>query len=598
MNIKWNLQLLLTSEDLEYTESLKKQVRNAWQEFINKWLNNTEYLTNPETLRQALDEYSTLSEKYGIDSGLGFYFELKDALQQGEPSIKAHINKIDEFATNLANDLQFFTHRLSKVDLSMQKIFLNAPVLAEYKHFLERLFKESKYLLTEEQEKVVALLSKPAKYNWSQMVESFIANDSEEVLTEEGNIEKRPVSLIGPMIDTRNVAVRDSAFEALLKIRERWAPLAENEINSILEYKRNSDQLRGYEIPEASRHLADDIDTEVVNAMVESVSSKFSVIQDYFKFKADLVNKKQLKAHEALLGLEYLDENVDPNNVKEYTLDQAVDLVADVMRNLDPEFEQIYRKFFKEGRVDVYPTKGKVNGAFCASVSKSLPVYILLNFTGKIQDCLTLAHEMGHGINDELMRVQNEINYGTVLSTAEVASTFMEDFVWQKIYNDSNEEQKFILLMQKIEDDIGTIFMQVACYMFEQNLHSKFREHGYLSKEDISEIFLNSFAPLYGDAIDFKPTKYKWVSWTHIRTYFYVYSYASGLLISKSLQNSVKKDPKFIRKVKEFLSAGTSKSPKDIFLDLGIDITKKEFWDNGIQEIEDLINQAKQLKSK
>lgn len=152
--------------------------------------------------------------------------------------------------------------------------------------------------------------------------------------------------------------------------------------------------------------------------------------------------------------------------------------------------------------------------------------------------------------------------------------------------------------MQKIEDDIGTIFMQVACYMFEQNLHSKFREHGYLSKEDISEIFLNSFAPLYGDAIDYKPTKYKWVSWTHIRTYFYVYSYASGLLISKSLQNSVKKDPKFIIKVKEFLSAGTSKSPKDIFLDLGIDITKKEFWDNGLKEIEDLINRAKQLKSK
>ena len=598
MNTQWNLQLLLSSEDPEYIDQLKKQVANAWEQFIQKWETNTEYLTNPDVLKLALDEYSKLSEEFGLDLGLGFYLELKDALKQGNPEVKANINKIDEFTTNLSNQIQFFQIRISKIDESKQKAFLENPILNEYKHFLERLFQESKHLLTEDQEKVVALLSKPAKYNWSQMVESFIANDTEKVLTEEGNIEKRPVSLIGPMLDTKNKAVRDSAYKALLKIRERWAPLAENEINSILEYKRNSDLLRGFQTSESSRHLADDIDSDVVNAMVESVTAKFNIIQDYFKFKADYLGKKKLKAHEALLGIEYLDDKIDSSNIKEFTLEEAVNLVGEVMKNLDPEFEQIYNKFFEESRVDVYPAKGKMNGAFCASVGKKMPVYILLNFTGKMQDCLTLAHEMGHGINDELMRIQNELNYGTVLSTAEVASTFMEDFVWQKIYKESSDEQKFILLMQKIEDDIATIFMQVACYTFEIKLHASFKEKGYLSKEQISEIFLAAFAPLYGSIIDFEPTKFKWVSWPHIRTYFYVYSYASGLLISKSLQNSVKNNPEYINKVKEFLRAGTSKSPKDIFLNLGIDITKKEFWDKGLNEVEDLINQAKALKVK
>lgn len=598
MKTQWDLTKLISSEDPEFIENLKSQIESAWNEFIQKWEKNNDYLFDPSTLKVALDEYEALTVKYGIDGGLSYYFELKDALEQGNSNTKAQINKIEEFTSNLVNKIQFFSHRISKIDKADQQKFLESDELKEYKHFLERSFEESAYLLTEDQEKIVNLLSKPAKYNWTQMVESFLANDQERVLTEEGTYEKRPLALIGPMMDTKNENVRESAFKAILKIRSRWASIAENEINSILEYKRNSDLLRGFKTPEASRHLSDDIDSEVVNSMVESVTSKYSVIQDYFRFKAKILGKNKLKAQEAMLGIEYLDKTIDSSRIKAFTLDQAVELVGSVMKSLDPEFENIYNDFFDEGRVDVFPKKGKVNGAFCASVHKNQPVYILLNFTGKMQDCLTLAHEMGHGINDVLMRNQNELNYGTVLSTAEVASTFMEDFVWQKIYSEADDEQKFVLIMQKIEDDIGTIFMQVACYTFEQNLHQEFRKLGYLSKEMISTIFIDSFKPLYGNSVDFKKTKDKWVSWTHIRSFFYVYSYASGLLISKSLQKSVKDNPDFINKVKDFLSAGTSQSPKDIFNNLGIDITKKEFWNNGLDEIEELIIQAKELAKK
>ena len=598
MNTEWNLKLLLTSEDSNTIQNIKEEVRTKWDEFTKKWGNNKNYLEDPIVLKQALDEYEALHANYGMDKGLSYYFELKDSLDQGNSNTKTQINKIDDFISKLSNQIQFFTHRISKVDEAKQHVLLNAAELQDYRHFLERLFQESKHLLTEDQEKIITLISKPATYNWRQMVEAFVANDEEEVLTEEGKLEKRPMSQIGPMIDTRNIEVRESAVNALYKIRERWSNVSENEINSLLEYKKNIDLLRNFERPDSGRHLADDIDTEVVDAMIESVVSKFSIIEEYFKFKAKLIKKDVLQAHEALLGIEYLDESIDVSNIKKYSFEEAVELVSKVMGNLDSEFKQIFEDFFNEGRVDVYPQKGKVNGAFCASVHKTQPVYILLNFTGKLQDCLTMAHEMGHGINDILMRKQNELNYGTVLSTAEVASTFMEDFVWQEIVKEANDEQKFVLIMQKIDDDIGTIFMQVACYTFEQNLHKQFREKGYLSKAEISEIFLNSFSNLFGRAVEYSKTKYKWVTWTHIRTFFYVYSYASGLLISKSLQNSVKNNPKFISKVKEFLSAGTSKSPKDTFMDLGIDITQKEFWINGLKEVEDLINTAKELAIK
>lgn len=595
MKTSWDLSLILKSENSEELEKILKDVKKSWLDFKSKWEPRSDYLNDPKVLLESLIEYENLLETYGFDGGIHYYFELKDSIEQGNKSVKANINKVIEFSITIQNDIQFYSHRLSKVDLEKQETFLKDPTLKNYKHFLFRVFQEAKYLLSEEEEKVVNLLYKTSKYNWTQMVENFIVADQEEVLTEDGSVQKLPLSVIGPMIETKNQEVRESAYNAVLNIRSRWSEIAENEVNSILEYKKLMDTLRKYDRPESSRHLADDIDTEVVDAMVKSVSDNFSIVSDFFSFKKNLLQKEKLKAYESLLGVEFLDNRIDSSSIKTFTFEEMKNLVGDVMNDLDEEFYKIYTNFFEQGRVDVYPKIGKSNGAFCTSSGKRNPTYILLNFTGKMQDCFTLAHETGHGINDVLARNQSELNFGTVLSTAEVASTFMEDFVWSRLYKEAVGIDKFVMLMQKIEDNIATIFIQVACYMFEQQLHIKFREKGYLSKEDISEIFLASFKTLYGDSVEIETTKLKWVTWSHIRTFFYVYSYASGLLISKSLQASVKKDKNYIKNVKEFLSSGTSQSPRDIFMNLGIDITKSDFWDSGLNEIKDLIEEAKEL---
>src|SRR5690606_34227717 len=149
-------------------------------------------------------------------------------------------------------------------------------------------------------------------------------------------------------------------------------------------------------------------------------------------------------------------------------------------------------KFVNEGLIDVYPRKGKRGGAFCAHHNKTLPTYILLNHTDKLRDVTTLAHESGHGINNEMMRKkQNSLNFSTPLSTAEVASTFMEDFVLTEVLkeNEEDEELRLGIMMMKLDDEISTIFRQIACINFERELHQKFREIGYLSKEAIGEMF-------------------------------------------------------------------------------------------------------------
>jgi oligoendopeptidase F len=213
---------------------------------------------------------------------------------------------------------------------------------------------------------------------------------------------------------------------------------------------------------------------------------------------------------------------------------------------------------------------------------------------------LTLAHELGHGINNELIKEkQNALNFGTPISTAEVASTFMEDFVLQEILKKADDDLRLSIMMMRLNDEVSTIFRQIACYRFEQQLHQDFRQKGYLSKDDIGKLFQKHMATYMGDAVEQSSgSENWWIYWGHTRSFFYVYSYASGLLISKSLQKSVKENSHFIGKVKEFLSAGLSSSPENIFRRLGIDITGKGFWDKGLDEVETLLQETMKLAGK
>jgi len=155
------------------------------------------------------------------------------------------------------------------------------------------------------------------------------------------------------------------------------------------------------------------------------------------------------------------------------------------------------------------------------------------------------------------------------------------------------------MMMQKLNDDISTIFRQIAAYRFEQELHAQYREKGYLSKEEIGLLFSKHMASYMGDGVSYDAgSENWWIYWSHIRSFFYVYSYSSGLLISKAMQRKLKQDPAFIAQVKTFLSAGTSAAPADLFAKMGIDIRGKNFWEAGIAETENLLTEAEALARK
>jgi len=585
---EWDFSPLTSGKSFE-------EKRKDWQEatdnFVKKWKLRGDYLEKPEVLKEALDEFETWSKNFGDWADEAVYYWLKTQLDQNNPELKAKFLKVEEFSKKVENEISFFELNISKIPGDKQKEFLESGKLKDYRHFLERLFAHSKYLLSESEEKIMNLKSTSAYASWVKMVAGFLAKEEALVLDEEGKYAKKTFADLFSLISDKDKKVRDKAAEAINAVLKKYADTAEVEINAILQDKKVNDEIRGYERPDKARHVADDIASEVVDSLVEAVMSRKDLSKRFYELKAKLLDLGRLAYHERNVPYGTLN--------KRYDYSEAAELVHKVLSNLDQEFGDIFKRLIENGQVDAFPKKGKAEGAFCSYSLKPHPTYIMMNYAGSINDISTMAHEFGHAINDEFMKRQNALNFGTPLSTAEVASTFMEDFVLQELMKSADDEMKLALMMEKLNKDISSIIRQISCYKFEQELHKEFREKGYLSKEEIGKLFQKYMADYMGDFVEQSPgSENWWIYWSHIRAYFYNYSYASGLIISKAMQSLVKKDKNNIEKVKKFLSDGTSKSPKEIFADLEIDITKKEFWIEGLGEIENLLKDTEELARK
>jgi len=588
----WDLTPLFKSDNDPIITNKRSEVIKETNKFVKKWEKRTDYLKDPKILKEVLDEYENWLRFYGALSQENYYFDLRHAVNQSDPKIKAKINKTEELVQKLQNEIQFFELRLAKIDPKTQKRFLAYKPLSPYKHFLEKLFEQQRYLLTELEEKIMNLKNTTSYTNWVRMTSTFLAKEERKVIDESGKKITNNFSEIVGLMNSQNKIARDSAADAFNDILKKHLDVAEHEINSVLQNKKINDELRSFDRPDKARHVGDDIETEVVDSLVAAVTKHFDLSKRFYKLKAALLGIPKLAYHE---------RNVEYGKIeKKYTYEEAVEILENVFGNLDKEFEDIFRRFVQEGRIDVYPQKGKVSGAFCTYGLLIHPTYALLNWTNKLNDVLTFAHELGHGIHFELAKnAQNALNFGTTIATTEVASTFTEDFVLEQLKKEADDELRLSLMMMKLNDEASTIFRQIAFYNFEKELHKEFRKVGYLSKKDIGKIFQKHMISYMGDFVEQSEGSENW--WTyvsHFRNFFYVYSYASGLLISKSLQASVKKDSNFIVKVKEFLAAGISDSPRNIFKKLGVEITDNKFWNNGLTEVATLLSETAVLAKK
>lgn len=264
-------------------------------------------------------------------------------------------------------------------------------------------------------------------------------------------------------------------------------------------------------------------------------------------------------------------------------------------------FLAILDDYLQNGKIDVYPRTGKRGGAFMTGNTGKIidPTFIFLNWTNTLNDVQTFAHEMGHACNYEMMKKTNKaLTWDGSYLTMESPSTFMEDFILEDILqNCTNKEEKLSILMKKLNDDTSSIFRQISLYLFELELHSEFRAKGYLSGTEIGELFSKHMANYMGNAVEkSEGSKNWWIYWSHIRYMFYVYSYAAGLLISKSMQKRLKDNPQFITNIKEFYASGMDKTPTETLAEkLQIDATKSDIWLEGLEQTSKNLEMAENL---
>ena len=358
-------------------------------------------------------------------------------------------------------------------------------------------------------------------------------------------------------------------------------------MNAVVLNKKISDELRGFKNPYSATVLGYENGEKSIINLVDTVTGSFGISNRFYKLK-----KKMLK----LNTMEYCDRSAKVGSTKKkISFKDAYEILHPIFKDADPEYAKILDSMLSNGQIDVYPKLGKTGGAYM-SASTNVPTVVLLNQTDDFKSLMTFAHEMGHAIHSELSKSQPVIYEGYVTPVAETASTFFEQMAFDVMFEKLNEKEKVVALHDKIQGDIETIFRQIAAFNFETELHNSIRAKGLLSADDIGELHNKHMSAYLGPAVKMqKIDGLNFVTWSHFRRFFYVYSYSYGQIISRALNDELKKDKNFGKQIKKFLSAGGSKSPDNIFKDIGIDTTKSDFFKNAVLSIEKDIIKLEQL---
>lgn len=580
MKTTWNLSLLYKDLRDPQVERDQKDADKRVAAFARKYRANKRHLKSPAALAKTLLEYEKL---IGLPAGkAGAYAAFRKELNVEDKEAEALGAKIEERSTKRANHIIFFTLELGKIPKVLQKRFLAARELAPYRYWLSELFDHAKHDLSEQEEKILNLFGDVSYGRWLQATENIL--NKKTVFFGGKDL---PLPEAEALVQTLPTEKRRKLYEGVRGVYESAGDIAEAEINAVYTSKKIEDELRGFPTPYEATIRGYQNDTESILALVEAVASGAPIAHRFYAVKAKLLGEKRLT---------YADRAARVGKAStKIPFAKAVTTVREVFGSLDASYADIFDRLLGNGQVDVFPKKGKGGGAFCSS-SVNMPTLVLLNHIENFESLKTLAHEMGHAIHAEKAKSQRPLYQGHPISTAETASTFFETAVLDAVIKTLPESERIIALHDKIQDNVATVFRQIACFRFEKELHEKIRADGYVPKEQIADLMNVHMGSYLGPTVKLeRGDGYFFAHWSHIRRFFYVYSYAYGQLISSALHRHLAKDPRFITKVDGFLLAGESQSPYDIFKSCGLDTKNPAIFREGLSAIEDDVRALERL---
>jgi len=364
--------------------------------------------------------------------------------------------------------------------------------------------------------------------------------------------------------------------------------------NTLAHDKSVEDRLRHFPNWLASRNLSNEASDESVMALIEAVRGRYDIPQRWYRLKAKLLGVERLADYDRAAPV--LPEEVT------FSYAQARELVLETYDAFSPEAGRVVRRFFDEHWVDAPVRPHKRGGAFCAYTVPSVHPYVLLNFTARRRDVLTMAHELGHGLHAALAQQQGVFHQSTPLTLAETASVFGEALTFGRMLEAADDDDaRLSLLADRIDGAIATVFRQMAMNRFEHLIHTGRRTDGELAADRMSELWVETQAELFGDSVEITEGYRTWWSYVphFINTPGYVYAYAYGQLLALSVyKRYLEEGHSFVPRYLGLLSAGGSRNPEELGAMVGIDLADPGFWDAGLKLVEEQLSAAEELAAR
>lgn len=536
-------------------------------------------------LYQAIVDLEQIEDLLGKLISYGF---LCFATQSNTPHIQQFFQMIQEKVTTISSHLIFFTLEINQItDDQIKKTYEDSQELCRYKPWLDnvRLFRD--YQLSPDLEKLFHEKSVTGRGAWARLFEETLAamqlNYEGQILTLAEVLDK---------LSDKDASVRQKGAKCLSEGLTAHLPLLTLVTNTLAKDKEIEDTWRKFPDPVASRNLANQVEGEVVEALIKTVKANYPRLSHrYYALKAKWLGQEKLN---------YWDRNAPLPEAEDQAIswDEAKDIVYKAYHNFSPELADIGQRFFTNNWIDVPPKPGKESGAFAHPTVPSLHPYLLLNYQGKLRDVMTLAHELGHGVHQILAAPQGPLLSDTPLTIAETASVFGEMLTFKALLEKTtNKDQRRSLLASKVDDMINTVVRQIAFYDFEYQVHTR-RRDGELTAEDLGKIWLETQAEALGSAVQLDPlVGCYWGYISHfIRSPFYVYAYAFGDCLVNSLYAVYESgSPNFTERYLDLLKAGGSKRYPELLAPFGLDAKDPLFWQKGLDVISGLIDELETL---
>lgn len=581
-DIHWDLSDLYESPDSSDFKNDKTYVVKMADKFAESYHGKVKEL-DPSGMKEALDQYESILDIMGK---LGSFAYLRWTTNTEDSSFGKLVQEMNELSSEINQKLLFFELEWTHVEEDRAQQLMHHPDLKGYQHHLEtaRLYKP--FRLEEKEEKILSAKSVTGRNAWNRYFDETIGAHRFEL---DGEI--LPEQQVLSKMHEPDRELRRRASESMTKGLTEMNRSLTFIFNTLIADKHTNDKLRGYPHWLKSRNLANEIQDESVNSLIDSVTGSYGLVQRYYRLKRTLLGYDELFEYDRYAPLLSSSENIE--------WPEARKTVLEAYNEFHPRMAEIADQFFKNNWIDAAVKPGKRGGAYSASTVPSVHPYVFMNYDGKVRDVQTLAHELGHGVHQYLSAGQGVLQSGTPLTTAETASVFGEMLVFQKLKRQlSNEREKLALLMGKIDDTIATVYRQISMNRFEHAMHTARREEGELSSDRFSELWMQTQKDLYGDSVTLSDNYRIW--WSYIPHFLhapgYVYAYAFGELLVLSLyQQYQNSENGFSDKYLELLKAGGSDWPENLVSPLGVDINSPDFWENGISAIQSMIEEAELL---